>query len=157
MVTNEVLNTILSRKGVKQYKSNPVPVSYTHLDVYKRQVLAHNGIHAIKDTRFNIVFRTVAGLLRSLENQFDVALQFVFRLHQHLCRTEKHGDMAVMAAGMHDALISACKGQACLFLYRQGINIRPESHSSARLFGLSLIHICTCGGFWTGGIVAWKT
>ena len=25
MVTNEVLNTILSRKGVKQYKSNPVP------------------------------------------------------------------------------------------------------------------------------------
>ena len=112
-----------------------------HIDVWLLQcrphVLAHNGIHAIKDTRFNIVFRTVAGLLRSLENQFDVALQFVFRLHQHLCRTEKHGDMAVMAAGMHDALISACKGQACLFLYRQGINIRPESHSSARLFGLS--------------------
>ena len=25
MVTNEVLTTILSRKGVKQYKSNPVP------------------------------------------------------------------------------------------------------------------------------------
>lgn len=25
MVTNEVLNTILRRKGVKQYKSDPVP------------------------------------------------------------------------------------------------------------------------------------
>ena len=60
----------LSKLSVLMELASPLPVSYTHLDVYKRQVhdLVHQVMQAARARRADVHARTLADRLQALED-----------------------------------------------------------------------------------------
>ena len=94
-------------------------------------VLAEDGVHAVHQPMLHVVVRPVAGLLAGLEDQLHLAVDLVLVLHQQLGRAQQHGDVAVVAAGVHHARVLAGEGQPGLLLHGQGIDVGPEGHGPA--------------------------
>ena len=51
---------------------------------------------------------------------------------EELCRAQQHGGVAVVAAGVHGAVLGGV-GQAGVFPDGQGVDVRPEQHGFAWL------------------------
>ena len=96
-----------------------------------------NRIGSIDRSFPNRPLGTAGSLFRGLKKQADSTLQFVPHFIEDLCRSQLHGNMAVMSAGMHNAVMSG-KGQSGLFLYIQRIDICPEDKGFSRQFPVDL-------------------
>ena len=66
-----------------------------------------------------------------LENEINRALQFLLHAGKDLGRSQQHGRMHVMTAGMADARRLAGKGKPGFLLHGKGIHVRPETHGTA--------------------------
>ena len=92
---------------------------------------AESGIHPIQATLGDEIFRSMGGFLCGLEQQSDRTWQFFPVLQQKFCRSQQHGGMAVVAAGMHGAVLSGI-GQAGVLPNGKGINVSPEQNGFPR-------------------------
>ena len=66
---------------------------------------AKERIHIIEAALLNIMARFRTDFLRHLEQQLHCAVDMLLLCHQHSCRTQKHSRMAIMATGVHHAVI----------------------------------------------------
>ena len=67
-----------------------------------------------------------ARLLRHLEHADHSARQLLLHLVQHLGRSQHHGDVGVVAAGVHHALVLIGKFQPRLFFHRKRVDVSAE-------------------------------
>lgn len=74
------------------------------------------------------LFSAAGGLLRGLEQEQNVPGQLRKVGGGILRQSEHHGGVPVVSAGVHHAGVNGGKGEIRLLLYRQGVQIRPESH-----------------------------
>jgi hypothetical protein len=81
---------------------------------------------------FHHLVAAAAALFGRLEDDRDIAGE-IARLGEILCRTEQHGRVAIMAAGVHLAPCGGCPGLAGGLLDRQRIHVgaKPD-HSISR-------------------------
>ena len=77
-----------------------------------------------------------SALLPGLKHKLDFAPQKVLVLHQELCRSQKHGYMGIMAAGMADSGMFAGIFKTAFFPDGQGIHIRSEKQRLTRLLAV---------------------
>ena len=70
------------------------------------------------------------GFLSRLKEQSDAVLQFVFDGLQNPGRSQKRRCMEVVSAGVHDAGDFRLEGRFCAFLYRQSVDVRPDTYRS---------------------------
>ena len=68
-----------------------------------------------------------------LEDQVYIAPYLIPHIHEHPGRTEEHGNMIIMTAGMHPSRYIRSKGKARFFFYRQRIDIGPQGYGFTRL------------------------
>ena len=82
--------------------------------------------------------RAAAGglLLGGLEDELHRTGQLLPHAAQQLRRREQHGDVRVMAAGVHDARVFAGKGQAGGLGDGQGVYVRAQGDAFAGLSAL---------------------
>lgn len=72
-------------------------------------------------------------LLGGLEQEPNFPRQALFHFREDPRRPQEYGHVGIMTACMHDSRVFRGKGQACLFLYRQSIHVRPKGN--CRFFG----------------------
>ena len=88
---------------------------------------AVNSIYIVQKTMLDIVLCTVAGFFCSLKNDLYISFQVFFFCQQHTDSAQKHGNMAVMSAGVHDTRILAAKCKPGVFFDRKCIDICTKS------------------------------
>ena len=69
-------------------------------------------------------------LLVRLEHQLHRAGELLPALHQQLGRTQQHGSVHIVAAGVHTAVFRP-EGQARLLLSPEGVHIRPQQDAAS--------------------------
>ena len=88
----------------------------------------------LQQTCLDHVQGALVALFTGLEHELDPALDLVLVVHEQLCRTQQHGSMGIMSAGMHPARTLAGKGFAGLLLHGQGIHIAAQKdHLAIRI------------------------
>ena len=85
-----------------------------------------NGVHALQSAPLHILLRLAADLLGHLENELYGAPQLVPVGLEDAGGAQKHGGVAVVAAGVHDPGIYAAVGFARVLLDGQSVDVRPE-------------------------------
>ena len=70
--------------------------------------------------------------LRGLEDKAHGALQFSLTGAEEPCSPEKHGDVIVMSAGMHDSRILRGIGKLCVFRDGKRVHVRSEGYRLSR-------------------------
>ena len=81
------------------------------------------AIDAVEHTRADHELSALAVFLAGLEYDADFAVDVVGHMAQDLQRSEHHGDMAVVAAGVHAALVDAGELLAGLLGDGQGVDV----------------------------------
>lgn len=74
----------------------------------------------------------LAVFLAGLEYDADLAVNVIGHVTQNLQRAEHHGDVAVVAAGMHTAIVDAGELLAGLLGDRQGVDVGAQQDAAAR-------------------------
>ena len=90
------------------------------------------AIDAVEHTRADHELSALAVFLAGLEYDADFAVDVVGHMAQDLQRSEHHGDMAVVTAGVHATLVDAGELLAGLFGDGQGVDIRAQQDAAAR-------------------------
>lgn len=90
------------------------------------------AIDAVEHTRADHELGALAVFLAGLEDDADFAVNVVGHMAQDLQRAEHHGDVAVMAAGVHAALVDTGELLAGLLGDGQGVDIRTQQDAAAR-------------------------
>ena len=95
-------------------------------------------IHAVQMAVLHDGFRTANAFLRWLEDQLHGPVKGILNGHQHLRHAQADGGMAVMAAGMHKALVDGAEALAgrpvgfVLFLkYAQCVDVETHGYCGA--------------------------
>ena len=70
--------------------------------------------------------RAAIGFLGGLENEHDRAIEIGMR-RQMLRRAEQHRGVAVVAAGMHAAVVAGAMRKQVLLAHRQCVHVRPQA------------------------------
>ena len=81
------------------------------------------AIDAVEHARADHEFRALAVFLTGLEDDAYLAVDVVGHVAQDLQRAEHHGDVAVVAAGVHAALVDAGEFLAGLLGDGQGVDV----------------------------------
>lgn len=89
------------------------------------------AIDAVEHTRADHELGALAVFLAGLEDDADLAVDVVGHMAQDLQRAEHHGDMAVVAAGVHTALVDAGELLASLLGNGQGVDIGAQQDAAA--------------------------
>lgn len=89
-------------------------------------------VDAIEYARADHELGALAVFLAGLENDANLAVDVIGHVAQNLQRAEHHGDMAVVAAGMHAALVDAGELLAGLLGDRQGVDVGAQQDAAAR-------------------------
>ena len=89
---------------------------------------AHCRIYAAKVAVVPIIVTSYEAFLCRLEQQLHRAAKPVLVLAQQLCRAKQHRRMAIVPAGMHNAIVLAFEFNPAAFFYRQCVYIRPQQH-----------------------------
>ena len=89
-------------------------------------------IDAVEHARADHEFGALAVFLTGLEDDAGLAVDVVCHMAQDLQRAEHHGDVAVVAAGVHAALVDAGEILAGLLGDGQGVDIRTQQDAAAR-------------------------
>ena len=104
---------------------------------------ARRGVHLIAQGFHPVLqaHHVLHQFFRLLEHQHHGARQFLFMLAQDLRGAQKPGDVAVVAAGMADALILRDTGLRAFqvlrgFQHGQGVDVRPQQDGLSRLSAL---------------------
>ena len=105
-------------------------------------VCAVNCIDIVQKTMLNIVLGTVTGFFSSLKNDFYIALQIFTAGHQHTYSTKKHGNVAVMSAGMHNTRCLTAERKSGVFFDRKRVNICTESDGFSAGRSLAALDHC---------------
>ena len=84
------------------------------------------AVDAVEHARANHELGALAIFLAGLEHDADLAMDVVGHVAQDLQRAEHHGDVAVVAAGMHAALVDAGELLAGLFGDGKGIDVGAQ-------------------------------
>ena len=92
----------------------------------------HGGVRAVQIAVVAVIVHTREGLLRRLEQKLHGALKLRPLLPQKLRRAQKHGRVAVVAAGVHHARVNTLKLHAAVLLDGKSVDIRPEHHGAPR-------------------------
>ena len=92
-----------------------------------------DGVHALQSAPLHILLRFTADFLGHLEDELDGTMEFVPVGLKNPGRAQKHGGVAVVAAGVHDAGVYAAIGLTGILLNGQGVNVRPEHDGLAGL------------------------
>ena len=87
-----------------------------------------NGIQIVHQTAVQNAQSAVHGFFRGLEDELHGAVQFIPVLRQNLCRGQQHGNVRIMAAGMHDAFILGLVGKILDFLDGQRVDISTQTN-----------------------------
>ena len=82
---------------------------------------------------------TAFRFLRWLENEHHRAVEIGLR-RQMPCRTEQHGGMPVVAAGVHLAGLFRVVRKFIQFCQRQGVHVRPQADHARRVTCLEYAH-----------------
>ena len=103
-------------------------------------VLAHDSVHALQDLAlFHVPHHAAGSLLGGLEEQADLAAgESVLVLHQDLGGAQERGDVTVVAAGVHHALVDAGKVVAGLLGNGKGVDIGAQQNGLAGLAGIEI-------------------
>ena len=97
---------------------------------------AENGVHIIQATLFHIMTGFGADFFPHLEQQFHLAWKGIPVGAEDFGRSQEHGRMAVVPAGMHDPGILGSIGFGQIrLLDGQGIDVRPEHQCLSRPLG----------------------
>ena len=83
-------------------------------------------VDAVEHTRANHEFGALAVFLAGLEDDADFAVDVVGHMAQDLQRAEHHGDVAVVAAGVHATLVDAGEILAGLLGDGQGVDVGAQ-------------------------------
>ena len=89
------------------------------------------AVDAVEDTRADHELGALAVFLAGLEDDADFAVDVVGHMAQDLQRAEHHGDMAVVAAGVHAALVDAGELFAGLLGDGQGVDVGAQQDAAA--------------------------
>ena len=96
------------------------------------------AVDAVEHTRADHEFGALAVFLAGLEDDADLAVDVVGHVAQDLQRAEHHGDVAVVAAGVHATLIDAGELLAGLLGDGQGVDIGAQQDTAARCAVLAI-------------------
>lgn len=89
-------------------------------------------VDAIEYARADHELGALAVFLAGLENDANLAVDVIGHVAQNLQRAEHHGDMAVVTAGVHAALVDAGELLAGLLGDRQGVDVGAQQDAAAR-------------------------
>ena len=89
------------------------------------------AVHAFEHTLADHELGALAVFLRGLKHYAHLAVDLVGHVAQDLQRAEHHGDMAVVAAGMHEALVHTGVLLAGLLGHGQGVDVRAQQDAAA--------------------------
>ena len=92
------------------------------------------AVHTFQGALFNHGRSTGSHFFCRLEGQFHRAAQVFSHILENMGSRQHHGNMAVMATGMHYTSIFAGKRKSRIFRNRQGIDIAPEQDGLPGLF-----------------------
>ena len=95
-------------------------------------VRAVHAVHALEHAGGNHGLGAVAALLGRLEHEADFAFKLVFHADEKLGRAEQHCDVAVVAAGVHEALVLGGEGLARLLGDGQRVEVGAQHHTTTR-------------------------
>ena len=84
--------------------------------------IVHNGLCATN------------ALFRRLEDQLDRTVELVLDCHQHLCHTQTHCAVDIVAAGVHIAFVLRSEGQTRSFCDGQGVAVSADGQTFAGQF-----------------------
>ena len=88
----------------------------------------------IEQTLFDHYPRTAIGFLSGLEDEHHRAIEIRFVVcttcRQVLRRAKQHGGMAVVAAGMHAAIVAGAMRKQVLFAHRQRIHVGAQTNAA---------------------------
>lgn len=84
-----------------------------------------NQIDTLKSTLRNNRLGTNGQLLRRLEDEAHTAVELILHADENLCRTQQHGGMGVMSAGVHETRIFGLEGHI-------GFSVMERASISAR-------------------------
>ena len=120
----------------------------TGFKIHKRSVeltpdvRAVNRIDIIQKTMLNIVLGTMTGFFSGLKDDFYIALQIFTAGHQHTYSAKKHGNVAVMSAGMHNTRCLTAERKPGVFFDRKRVNICTESDGFSAGGSLAALEHC---------------
>ena len=90
------------------------------------------AIHAFAHTGADHHLGALAVFLAGLEHDADLAVDIVGHMAQDLQGAKHHGDMTVMAAGMHEAFVDTGEFLAGLLGDGQGVDVGAQQDTAAR-------------------------
>ena len=103
---------------------------------HAQQVTADHRVDAVERARGNHVARSAGQLLLGvLEDEPHLAAQAVAHLHERARDGEQHGGVAVVAAGVHDALVLGRERDATLLDDRERVDVRAQSQDGTGPIG----------------------
>ena len=94
-------------------------------------MLTVDPVHAFHGAGGDHVLRTLGSLLSRLEGQLDGAAQFVLYIVEDVGRRQQRGCVAVMAAGVHAALLLRFEGEIILLDDGQSVHVAAEQNGLA--------------------------
>ena len=94
---------------------------------------AKHSVDAVQNTVRHHVESTECHFFSRLEDELDRAGDFVPDAVRDHYRGEKHRNMAVVPAGMHEAVVLAREGESGLFLHGEAVDITAEQEGLAGL------------------------
>ena len=90
------------------------------------------AVDAIEYTGADHELGALAVFLAGLEYDTDLAVNVIGHVAQNLQRTEHHGDMAVVTAGVHAALVDAGELFAGLLGDGKGVDVGAQQDAATR-------------------------
>ena len=93
------------------------------VDAFKSAVGDHGG-------------RALADFFGGLEAEYHRTRETVAQVVQNLPGREKHGDVAVVTAGVHEAFVLACVFEARLFRHFKAVDVAAQKNRAARASAL---------------------
>ena len=96
-------------------------------------MLAEDGVHTVQRTLCDHSLRADDVLLRRLEDEPHIALQLLPVLLKELGGAQQHGNVGIVAAGVHFPRLAGGEGQSRLLLEGQRVRVCPQAHGLAGL------------------------
>lgn len=98
---------------------------------------SHGCVHVLQIPFVHVIVAAHKHFLRRLKQQFHPAGQGFPAFPQQPGRSQKHGRVAVVAAGVHHSRMNAGKLHPAFLLNGKGVNIRPQQQGLSRLCPLN--------------------